>query len=156
MKKIIVKDYWDNEREIKVYQQRARRSRRVLDDYDKFIIIDDKPIRDNENQVIIFSSKVYWLNDISKKGKAESLPIIYVEKHERFLDEHFLDDYLLDDYFLDSLFNNYWTATDSSSEFIKEIDNNYSFIWEDHFSSGVIRTANNKIDAIIKVLMEIV
>jgi hypothetical protein len=154
MKKIIVSDYWDNEREIKVYQQRARRTRLVLDDYDKFIIIDDKPIRDNENQVIIFSSKVYWSDDISKKGKAESLPIIYVEKHERFIDEHFLDDYLSDDYFLDSvLINNYWTATDSSSEFIKEIE---GFIWEDHFSSGVIRTANNKIDAIIKVLMEIV
>ena len=138
MKKIIVKDYWDNEREIKVYQQRARRTRLVLDDYDKFIIIDDKPIRNNRNQVIIFSSKVYWLDDISKKGKAESLPIIYVEKHEHFLDP---------------LSDNYYTATDSSSEFIKEIE---GFIWEDHFSSGVVRTANNKIDAIIKVLMEIV
>jgi len=138
MKKIIVKDYWDNEREIKVYQQRSRRTKLVLDDYDKFIIIDDKPIRDNENQVIIFSSKVYWLDDISKKGKAESFPIIYTYlqylsgKHES---------------------DNYWTATDSSSEFIKEIE---GFIWEDHFSSGVVRTANNKIDAIIKVLMEIV
>ena len=81
MKKIIVRDYWDNEREIKVYQQRARRTRLVLDDYDKFIIIDDKPIRNNRNQVIIFSSKVYWLDDILNKGKAESLPIIYVEKH---------------------------------------------------------------------------
>ena len=138
MKKIIVNDYWDNEREIKVYQQRARRTRLVLDDYDKFIIIDDKPIRNNRNQVIIFSSKVYWLDDILNKGKAESLPIIYVEKHEHFLDP---------------LADNYWTATDSSSEFIKEIE---GFIWEDHFSSGVVRTANNKIDAIIKVLMEIV